>query len=79
MNELLSTENLLGLRADADGTQEPVNDPKAAMERPKLDPATLKKLGDLGKTFCIHLLYLNVLILSAPVLRFHLLCSDIPG
>jgi hypothetical protein len=47
----LSTENLLGLRADADGAQEQVKDTKAESETVQLDTATLKKLEDLGKTY----------------------------
>ncbi|KAG2780162.1 hypothetical protein Pcac1_g9932 [Phytophthora cactorum] len=47
-NSTRSIENLLGLRADADGTQEQVNDPKAETESSQLDPATLKKLEDLA-------------------------------
>ncbi|KAG6610434.1 uncharacterized protein IUM83_06482 [Phytophthora cinnamomi] len=49
-NSTRGIENLLGLRADADGTQEQVNDPnaEAEAERTQLDPATLKKLEDLA-------------------------------
>ncbi|KAL4176943.1 hypothetical protein KRP22_001880 [Phytophthora ramorum] len=47
-NSTRSIENLLGLRADADGTQEQVNEPSAATESPQLDATTLKKLEDLA-------------------------------
>ncbi|KAG2517127.1 hypothetical protein JM18_007897 [Phytophthora kernoviae] len=48
-NSTRSIENLLGLRADADGTQEQVNDPKAASASPQLDSDTFKKLEDLDE------------------------------
>lgn len=47
----MCTENLLGLRADADGTQELVNESKDEAESAQLDPATLTKLEDLGESF----------------------------
>ncbi|KAG7395863.1 hypothetical protein PHYBOEH_003109 [Phytophthora boehmeriae] len=47
-NSTRSIENLLGLRPEADGTQEQVNDPKAAFENPQLDSDILKKLEDLA-------------------------------
>ncbi|KAE8901604.1 hypothetical protein PF011_g16573 [Phytophthora fragariae] len=47
-NSTRGIENLLGLRADADGAQEQVNDPKDETESATLDPATLKKLEDLA-------------------------------
>ena len=52
MNELLSTENHLGLQAHADGTQDLVNAHKVETGRSQLNSATLKKLEDLGKKFC---------------------------
>ncbi|UIZ20711.1 hypothetical protein KXD40_000556 [Peronospora effusa] len=46
-------QNLLGLRAHADNTQEQVNAHKVETGRSQLNSATLKKLEDLGKKFVL--------------------------
>ncbi|POM69454.1 hypothetical protein PHPALM_14258 [Phytophthora palmivora] len=48
-NSTRSIENLLGLRADADGTQEQVNETTETTESLQLDSTILEKLESLGK------------------------------
>ncbi|RLN62513.1 hypothetical protein BBJ28_00015330 [Nothophytophthora sp. Chile5] len=47
-NSTRSIEHLLGLRTDADGTQEQVTEHKVVSEDLQLDPSTLKKLEELA-------------------------------
>ncbi|CEG49450.1 uncharacterized protein PHALS_07213 [Plasmopara halstedii] len=63
-NSTRNIENLLGLRADADGAQKQVNDPKSDTKRAQLDSATLRKLEELA-------IFLNEVVIELVMRDLH--------